>query len=185
MELQLALKYRIKHGEEAQFLEEDEQQEMNKAIAAAVAALPQPATRDEQVLAAREARQAFIDRNLPAGFIETRVSRFLLNTAVNLRYQAAPGQVNIPRKAEGKTKPGVWWGQIHDDLEDLVTVDGESKVLRTTIELDPIVASWLTLTVWQDDKVQNGFPPGLQHWVNVLDEEFERLADEVQPSRKK
>ncbi len=186
MELRLTPKYRIKTGEERQFLTEDEQLDLDKKVGDAVQALPNGSTRDAQVAAARAARNDYLQRDIPADSIAVRLTRFLLTTAVNLRYQTAPGQSSIPRKAEGKSRPGVWWGQIHDDFEKLVEVDGEAKVQRTTMDLDPVVMTWLVFTVWYDDKVQNGFPPPLQYWMNVFEEDvIEPLADELAPNRRK
>ena len=53
------------------------------------------------------------------------------------------------------------------------------------LELEPAVANWLVKTVWEDDKVQNGFPPAVQHWINVFDEEMTRLSDEIGGEKKK
>lgn len=181
VELSMALKYRVKFGEEQQFLEADEIQALNKYIGTAVEVLGASATQDQKVLAARDAQKKYLTEALPAELIPTRITRFLLTTAVNLRYQTQPGQVSIPRKAEGKQRPGVWWGEIVDHLDE---AQSEGN-LPTSLPLDPIVLAWLVCTVWQDDKVQNGFPPQLQMWVNTLDEHMEQLAEEIGGGRKK
>jgi hypothetical protein len=177
----MALKYRVKFGEEQQFLEQDEVNQLNRFIGGAIDALGREATQDQKILAAREAQKKWLAEHLPAELVPVRITKNLLWTAVNLRYTVGQGQVQIPRKAEGKQRPGIWWGEIQDHLETLV----EDGVLTTVLPLDPAIANWLVLTVWQDDKVQNGFPPQLQMWMNVLDAEMERLADELGGSRKK
>lgn len=181
MDLSMALKYRVKYGEEQQFLDPDEIQKLNQSIGAAVETLGQSATQDQKILAARTAQKKYIQETLPSELIPTRITRNLLQTAVNLRYQTQPGQVAIPRRAEGKSRPGVWWGEIIDHWAE-EDMDG---VVSTTLPLDPLVAAWLVLTVWEDDKVQNNFPPQLQHWVNTLATEMERLAEEIGGSRKR
>ena len=179
MRLQLALKYRIRPGEEFQFLDEDERQEFNKLVVEALEKAPE-ASRDEQVVIAREVRKTYLEETMPPATVPVRISGFLLREAVALRYkqQGQQGQapvVQIPRKAEGKTKPGKWWGEIVEMF------DGTPE----SLELEPAVANWLVKTVWEDDKVQNGFPPAVQHWINVFDEEMTRLSDEIGGEKKK
>ncbi len=185
MELQLALKYRVKFGEEQQFLEAGEVQALNKQIAAAVEALGPQSSQDQKIFAAREAQRKYFAEVLPAELVPVRITKNLLITAVNLRYANGQGQVQIPRKAEGKLKPGIWWGEIMEHLDSLIEESDGVMTLSTVLPLVPSAAMWLALTVWQDDKVQNGFPPQLQMWVNTLDAEMERLADEVGGSRRK
>lgn len=183
MELDLALKYRVKFGEEQQFLDGEEVQEMGKFINAAIAALGANASQEEKVLAAKAAQKKYLYEVLPGQLVPVRISRFLLQTAVNMRYQTAPAhpgqpaQVSIPRKAEGKTRPGIWWGEIMDHL-DTDELEG-TAVLATSLPLEPMVAAWIVRTVWEDDRVQNGFPPQLQHWVNTFDQEMRRLSKEI------
>lgn len=178
MKIQLALKYRIRPGEEFQFLDEDERQEFNKQVVEALEKAPE-ASRDEQIVIARDVRKKFLEETMPASTVPVRISAYLLREAVALRYKQQGGQgqppvIQIPRKAEGKTKPGKWWGEINEKFDS--TPDD--------LDLDLAVMNWLVKTVWEDDKVQNGFTPNVQHWINVFDVEMERLSAEIGGEKK-
>ena len=94
------------------------------------------------------------------GPVGVGVSSYLIRGAVTLRYGKT-----MPRVLDGKRGPGVMWGSIRARL------DARPEVL----ELSQAEMVWL-LETWTDTTVQNGFPPDLQTWVNVLDEEMAKLV---------
>lgn len=162
MELRLNLSYHMKSEDRFGFLEQHETAEINKLIVAAM---------EGQTLVSNEARQLFAYQQRLKAFEElgydvaSRATGFLLRSAMELKYKTDRGPV-IPRKAEGKTMPGKWWGDIAMALEEH----------PDTLDLSVQIMTWL-VAVWQDEKVQNGFGSQVQAWVNVLDAEMERIAD--------
>lgn len=101
-----------------------------------------------------------------------RVSAKLLRDAINVRFiKEVPGQgrvLDMPRDKKNKRNPGVWWGDIDDNLYDC----------PAALELSVERMTWF-VEVWTDDKVQNGLTPSQQRWMNVLDKEFERVSAEL------
>ena len=92
--------------------------------------------------------------------LHSRVSARLLAIAINLKYEKA-----MPRTEDGgKSMPGRWWGGLQDQLDN----DPER------LEMTPNQLLWL-IGVWNDEKVQKGWSPSMQRWVNVLDDEIMHL----------
>jgi len=165
--LYLDLPYRTKKGEEQNFLEPFEIEEVNDKIKA-MATLVGPDQLDEAKRRAREIKDEYI---AAIGSFAPRITSYLLRTAVELRYRKDTQQgprVEVPRKGPEKTKPGVWWGELQVQLEDY----------PAEIDVPVVVAQWLVAT-WQDDKVQNGLNEKVQAWANVFDAEIERLSTEL------
>jgi hypothetical protein len=203
MILTLDLPFKLKDGEEEQFLSADETYALNEARAGALKSLPpdeQNQFRQANVL--RAARQDYIqsvaNESWGAGgepcraHFNRRVSNKLLRMAVDLRYTVSDHRgtrIEIPRHEADRRKPAVWWGQIVSGVaaEPAGTEgrgEGRDAVVGlddfpATLELSPVQAAWL-VSVWFDDKAQNAFPPAMQVWMNVMDEEMGRLRDEVE-----
>ena len=163
MQINLDLAYRLKPGEEFQFLEPFEVEEVNAKIRC-MAALATVESRGDAIPPANEIRAEYI---AGLGSVAPRVSAYLLRMAVELRYrkdtQARP-RIEVPRKGPAKTKPGVWWGDLQVQLEDY----------PAAIDVPVAVAQWHVAT-WDDDKVQNGLGPVVKTWANIFDAEIERL----------
>lgn len=162
--LYLEQPYRTKKGEEQNFLEPFEVEEVNEKIRA-MAALIGPDQVDEGRNRAREIKNEYL---AAIGSFSPRISAYLLRTAVELRYRKDTQQgprVEVPRKGPDKTKPGVWFGELTVQLEDY----------PAEIDVPVNVAQWIVAT-WQDDKVQNGLDSKVQAWANVFDAEIERMS---------
>lgn len=167
--LKLDLPYKLKAGEETQFLDPElgEVEKLQAAVDDTLTTVGASATPEKRALAVTEARRRFVESlSTP---LNPRVTSFLLRQAVDLRYRKDLGggrtEVAIPRKEADKRQPGRWWGEILDEID----------LFPAEIVLTVDRAMWLR-DVWTHDSVQNGWAPALQRWINVLDDEFERLG---------
>lgn len=172
VEIFLDQPYRLKAVEEEKFLDESEGIEINTRINEARALMADPNNIAEVRRRASEIRDNYIHNQI--GSIAPRVSMLLLRSAVEMRYRKpVPGgeRVEIPRKGPDKTKPGVWWGEIIETIDE--------KNFPSSIDVTVQVAQWLVAT-WQDEKVQNGFPADIQVWVNTFEREIDRVQAELE-----
>lgn len=167
MHFNLDLAYRMKPGEEQNFLEPFEIEEVNDKIRS-MAALLGPEKADEARQRARELKDEYI-ASIGSGSFAPRISAYLFRSAVELRYRNKEGRIEVPRKGAEKTKPGVWWGDLTVQFEDY----------PATLDVPVIVAQWL-VTTWFDDKVQNGLDSKVQAWANVFEKEMERVKEALE-----
>src|SRR3989442_1140173 len=153
VELNLDLGYKIKLGEEYQFLEPYEVEEGNEAAVAALTVLPASAIGEQRLVAAQKARRAYVDELKKTISFAVRISSYLLRTAITRKYKKdGEQQLSLPRsrKTSEGYKVGKWYGELTERFSD-----GDPK-----IEISVLQAAWL-LSVWDDDKVQDGFEPAV------------------------
>lgn len=166
MELRLDLPFRLKIDDMLQFLDQEERDTLNRHILEEWTAVPVQDRNDARMaLVVSETRQAYFADPVcaPAG-MPSRVVGALLAMAMKAKYPE-----KMPRTEGPKLTPGKTWGHMQDEL------DARPDVLHVAINQAP----WL-VAVWFDEKVQNGLPPEVQRWANVLEDEITRFKQLIE-----
>lgn len=169
MKLKLDLPYTLRPGDIGPLVELEELEILEGEARTQLKGIEEremtPFTRD---VVARRCQTALI-ASTPN--LKARASARLLRDAINLRYlkETPKGMVlDMPRDKKSERNPGVWWGEIDEQL------NGHPDDLSLPINQ----LTWL-VEVWSDPKVQDGFEPSRQRFVNLMDQEMARVSELV------